>query len=63
MESEFAASAEKEDTILELAQFYFQTVFKETLELGKEFADNVETVDTIRELARQSIHKLLLLEN
>tara|TARA_B110000438_G_scaffold290743_1_gene326863 strand:- start:1474 stop:1665 length:192 start_codon:yes stop_codon:yes gene_type:complete len=63
MEREFAASAEKEDTILELAPFYFQTVFKEILELEKEFADNVETVGTIRGLARQSIHKLLLLEN
>ena len=63
MEREFAASAEKEDTIPELARFYFRTVFKEILGLGKEFADNVETGGTIRELVLQSIPKLLLRED
>jgi hypothetical protein len=62
MEREFAVSAEKEGTILELARFYFRTVFKEILGLGKEFADNVETGGTIRGLALQSIHRLLLRE-
>ena len=63
MEREFAASAEKEDTILELAQFYFRTEFKEIPEPEKESVDNVEVEDTIRELVLQSIHKLLLRED
>ena len=62
MEREFAASVEKEDTILELVRFYFRTVFKEIIGLGKEFADNVEMGGTIRGLALQSIHRLLLRE-
>jgi hypothetical protein len=62
MEREFAASVEKEDTILELVRFYFRTVFKEILGLEKEFADNVEMGGTIRGLALQSIHRLLLRE-
>jgi len=63
MEREFVVSAEKLDTILELAQFYFRIVFKEILALEKEFAANVETGGTIRGLALQLIHKLLLREN
>jgi len=62
MEREFAASAEKEDTIPELALFYFRIVFKEIRGLRKEFADNVETGGTIRGLALQSTHRLLLRE-
>tara|TARA_B110000858_G_C17759415_1_gene453730 strand:+ start:175 stop:366 length:192 start_codon:yes stop_codon:yes gene_type:complete len=63
MERGFVVNVEKSDTILELVQFYFRTVFKETLRLKKESADNVETGDTIRELALQSIHELLLRED
>jgi|TARA_B110000305_G_scaffold94108_1_gene106054 hypothetical protein len=63
MERGFVVNVEKSDTILELVQFYFRTVFKETLRLEKESADNVETGDTIRELALQSIHELLLRED
>ena len=63
MEREFVVSAEKLDTILELARFYFRTVFKEVLGPEKESAGNVETGGTIGELALQSIHKLLLRED
>ena len=63
MERGFVVNVEKSDTILELVQFYFRTVFKETLRLEKESADNVETGDTIRELALKSIHELLLRED
>ncbi|MDA0648454.1 MAG: hypothetical protein O2786_03970 [archaeon] len=59
MEREFAASAENEDTILELALFYFRIVFNEIRVLGKEFADNVEAGGTIRGLALLSTHWLL----
>ena len=63
MERGFVVNVEKSDTILELVQYYFRTVFKETLRLEREFADNVETGGTIRELALQSIHELLLRED
>ena len=63
MERGFVVNVEKSDTILELVQFYFRTVFKKILWLEKESADNVETGDTIRELALQSIHELLLRED
>jgi hypothetical protein len=59
----FVVNVEKSDTILELVQFYFRTVFKEILWLEKESADNAEKGGTIRELVLQSIHKLLLRED